>query len=86
MYLVITIINSTISLYTLLIFVYSLLSFFMDPYHPIRRTLGQLIEPLLNPIRRVVPPLGGMDFSPFILMIVLQVLGSLLTAFLRKFF
>jgi len=85
MSLVITIINTTVSLLTLLIFVYSLLGFFLSPYHPIRRTLGQVIEPLLAPIRRVLPPLGGLDFSPLILMIILQVLGSLLTAFLQNF-
>ncbi len=85
MRLVITIINSTISLLTLLIFIYSLLGFFLSPYHPIRRTLGQIIEPMLAPIRRRVRPLGGLDFSPLILMIILQVLGSLLTALLRNF-
>jgi len=85
MSLVITIINTTVSFLTLLIFVYSLLGFFLSPFHPIRRTMGQVIEPLLAPIRRVLPPLGGLDFSPLVLMIILQVLGSLLTAFLRNF-
>ena len=85
MSLVITIINTTISVLTLMIFVYSLLSLFLRPYHPIRQTLGQIIEPMLMPIRRVVPPIGGLDFSPLILMIILQVLESLLTAILRNF-
>jgi YggT family protein len=85
MSLVITIINSTVSMLTLLIFIYSLLGFFLSPFHPVRRALGQVIEPLLAPIRRVIPPVGGFDFSLFILMIILQVLGSLLTAFLRNF-
>jgi YggT family protein len=85
MRLVITFINSTVSILTLLIFIYSLLGFFLRPYHPIRQALGQIIEPMLMPIRRRVPPLGGLDFSPLILMIILQVLGSLLTAVLRNF-
>jgi YggT family protein len=85
MNLVITIINTTISFITLLIFIYSLLGFFLSPYHPVRRALGQIIEPLLAPIRRRIPPLGGLDFSPLILMIILQILGSLLTALLRNF-
>jgi YggT family protein len=82
---VITIINTTVSLLTLLIFIYTLLGFFLRPYHPIRQALGQIIEPMLMPIRRRIPPLGGLDFSPLILMIILQVLGSLLTALLRNF-
>lgn len=85
MNLVIMIINTTISFLTFIIFIYSLLGFFLRPYHPIRRTLGQVIEPLLAPIRKVLPPLGGLDFSPLVLMIILQVLGYLLTAFLRNF-
>jgi YggT family protein len=54
----------------------------MDPYHPVRRTLSQIVEPLLAPIRRVIPPVGGLDFSPLVLIIILQVLGALLRALL----
>ncbi len=85
MTLILRILNFTISLLSLLIFVYSLLSFFLRPYHPIRRGMGQFVEPLLAPIRRVVPPVGGLDFSPLILIIILQVLGALLRALLLSF-
>lgn len=82
--LLITIVNTTISVLTLLVFIYSLLSFFLDPYHPIRVTLGRIIEPLLLPIRKIVPPISGLDFSPLILMILLQVVGSGLVGILRR--
>jgi len=82
--LLITIVNTTISILTLLVFIYSLLSFFLDPYHPIRVTLGRIIEPLLLPIRKIVPPISGLDFSPLILMILLQVVGSVLVGILRR--
>lgn len=85
MTLILRILNFTISLLSLLIFVYSLLSFFLRPYHPIRRGMGQFVEPLLAPIQRVVPPVGGLDFSPLILIIILQVLGALLRALLLSF-
>ncbi len=85
MRLIITVINTTISLLTLLIFIYSLLGFFLRPYHPLRQALGQIIEPMLAPIRRRIPPLGGLDFSPLVLMVILQVLGALLTGLLRNF-
>ena len=39
----------------LVVFVKIILSYFMDPYHPVRQTLDGLIEPMLAPIRRVVP-------------------------------
>jgi YggT family protein len=50
----------------------------MDPFHPIRRTVDQVVNPLLDPIRRLLPPLGGIDFSPIILIILIQIVFSLL--------
>jgi YggT family protein len=35
--------------------------------------LGALVDPLLRPIRRVLPPLGGLDLSPLVLLVVAQV-------------
>lgn len=85
MYIVIRIINGLVSILTLVIFIYSLLSFFLGAYHPIRQTLAKIIEPMLAPIRRVVTPVGGIDFSPLILIILLQVIGAILIAVLRGF-
>ena len=66
----------------LIVIVKIILSYFMDPYHPIRRTLDNLVEPLLAPIRRVVPLIGMFDFSPLILIILVQILSSVLISFL----
>jgi YggT family protein len=41
--------------------------------------ISSLCEPLLRPIRRVIPPLGGMDLSALFLMIGLQALVILIT-------
>jgi YggT family protein len=59
-----------------------ILSYFMDPYHPIRQTLDGLVEPMLAPIRRVVPLIGMFDFSPIILIILVRILSSVLISFL----
>ena len=45
--------------------------------HPAVRLLHRLTEPLLAPIRKVLPPMGGMDFSPLMLLVGLRVLTSL---------
>lgn len=46
--------------------------------------VSQLLDPLLDPIRRVLPPTGGLDFSPLVLLIALQLLQTLLVnCFLR---
>jgi len=75
-------INILSQFFILLVIVKIILSYFMDPYHPLRRTLDNLVEPLLAPIRRVVPLIGMFDFSPLILIILVQVLSSVLISFL----
>jgi YggT family protein len=85
MNIVIAIVNATVRVLSLTVFISSLLSYFMDPYHPIRQMLGRVVEPLLTPIRKLVPPMGGVDWSPLILIIALQVLGSILVTILRSF-
>jgi len=56
-----------------------------DPYNPIVRFLRQVTEPLLAPVRRLLPPwkTGGLDLSPLLVLIAIQfvqrvVLASLL--------
>ena len=75
-------INALSQLFVLLVIVSVILSYFMDPYHPIRRAIDSVVEPLLAPIRRVVPLLGALDFSPLILIILLQIVSNLLIRFL----
>ena len=49
-----------------------------DPYNPVVRILHRLTEPLLKPLRRLVPPhrLGGLDLSPLILILLIQLVRS----------
>ena len=49
----------------------------VPPDHPAVRLLHRLTEPVLAPIRKVLPPMGGMDFSPLVLLIGLRVLARL---------
>ena len=84
MNLILSIINTLMSLLILLVFLYALLSFFIRPYHPVRVLLGRIVEPMLAPIRRIIPPYSGVDFSPLILIIILRVVGMLLGAILRS--
>ena len=76
--ILIRVINFSASLFILLIFVHIALSFFMDPYHPVRRTLERIVSPLLNPIRKAVPLIGMLDISPIILVLLVSVLQSAL--------
>ena len=46
----------------------------LPPSNPIGRVVYGLTEPLLKPIRRVLPPTGGIDFSPLVLLVLVQIL------------
>lgn len=63
-----------VQVYELILIVYALLSWIPDLRGPWTRYLSALVDPVLGPIRRVIPPLGGLDLSILILLIALQVL------------
>jgi YggT family protein len=71
-------INAISQLLVLLVIVSVILSYFMDPYHPIRRAIDGVVEPMLAPIRRIVPLVGMLDFSPLVLIILIQLLSNIL--------
>jgi YggT family protein len=70
---------STLLLFTVLIFVYALLSFLSPGARsPATALLTALCEPVLGPLRRVLPVLGGIDFSPLVAIVGLQALRILI--------
>jgi YggT family protein len=54
----------------------------ISPYHPVAQVLWRLTEPVLAPIRRLMPPTGMLDFSPMVAMILVYVVGELIRAIL----
>jgi YggT family protein len=57
----------------------ALLSWFAGTgYNPAAQIVDRICEPVLAPVRRIVPPLGGLDLSPLFVMIGLQALLMLL--------
>jgi len=71
-------IDIVVNLIFWLILINWILQFFLSPYHPVRELLNRLVNPMLDPIRRVLPPTGMLDFSPLVLLILVQLLGRLL--------
>jgi len=82
----IQLVDLIVRLFVLLILVHVVLSYFMDPFHPVRRQVDRIVEPLLMPIRRVIPLVGMFDFSPLVLLILVQIIGMIITSILRSFF
>jgi YggT family protein len=75
----IEILRTTLWTYFFAILVYSMLSLVAPgTYSPAQGLLVSLCEPVLRPFRRVIPALGGLDFSPLWACIVIQMLLILL--------
>jgi YggT family protein len=55
-----------------------------DPYNPIVRFLVQATDPVLERIRRYVPPMGGLDLSPMLLIFALVFLQSFIVPTLTQ--
>ena len=72
--------STLVNFYEILIVVYCLFSFF-----PIRQggfmydvamVLNSLVGPYLNLFRRIIPPMGGLDFSPVIAILALNLVAQ----------
>ena len=81
----IVLVRIAVNVFSLLVIAKVLLSYFMSPYHPVRRTIDQLVEPLLAPIRNRMPMIGMFDFSPIVLLIAIQILEFLLITIFASF-
>ena len=56
----------------------------IDPYNPLVQILYQITEPILAPLRRIIPPIGGMmDITPIVALILLQVLQAIIDSAFR---
>ena len=72
-----------LDIYTLVIFGAVIASWVqLPPSHPIANMLRALTEPALGPIRQRLPAVGGIDFSPLVLLIAVRLVrGVLLSGF-----
>ena len=70
----------TLSIYTLVLLVRVLLSWFpnLDWGNPVLSTVSSITDPYLNAFRGLIPPLGGLDLSAIVAFIALQLVQSLL--------
>ncbi len=85
--MIVTLINTLYYILVILIFARFVLSWVRpDPYHPVlgplTRFVYQATEPLMAPIRRVLPATGGLDLSPMILLLGLALLRNVIIGLL----
>jgi YggT family protein len=76
--MLITIIQTIRRIIYILVLLKIVLSYFMDPFHPFRQFVDKLIDPMLKPIQKVIPTFGRYDFSPLILILLVEIFTSIL--------
>jgi YggT family protein len=81
MIIALQLVDIALGLYSFIIIARALISWVrLDPYHPIVRFLHEATEPVLAPVRRLMPGGMMMDFSPLIVIILISVLRQILRA------
>jgi YggT family protein len=78
MNLLVTTLATFVQIYGALLIIRVLLTWFpnINWYNQPFSALSQITDPYLNLFRSIIPPLGGMDFSPMLAIILLQVVGG----------
>jgi len=87
MNLLLSFINVVFTLYSFAFIARALLPWFrVSYYHPVMQFLVQITEPLLAPLRRHIPPAGGLDFTPMVALLILWLLERLLQVVILMLF
>lgn len=73
-------IYSLLQLYSIVLLIRVLITWIpnLDYSNPIVRFLFNITEPVLQPIRNVLPPMSGIDFSPIIVFLAISVFGRMI--------
>ena len=78
------VINTLFSLYVLALMLRFLLAWVRaDFYNPVSQFLVKITNPVLLPLRRLIPPVGGIDMASVVLILAVQMLGIALILLLR---
>jgi YggT family protein len=56
----------------------------VGPYHPLRPFFDAMVRPFIKPFQRIIPLIGGVDLSPFALLVTLQVVLMVPVAYLEN--
>ena len=84
----VTLVSDVAQVLALLIIVRAVLTWIpsVDHGHPAIRTIVRITDPVLLPIRRVIPPLGGIDVTPIAALLLIEIARNLLVRILLAAF
>jgi YggT family protein len=73
------IVDTALTILTYLIIIQAVLSWVQpDPNHPFTRLLRVVTDPILRPLDRIIPPIGGLSITPIIAIILIQLVQGAL--------
>jgi YggT family protein len=79
---IVTLISAICYVLMAAIFIRAIMSFITnDPRNPLVNALDQITEPILAPLRRVIPRVGMLDFTPMIAIFILLAIVRLVNAY-----
>ena len=79
------ILNMVLNIYMWVVIIAALISWVNpDPYNPIVRFLYKATEPVFQRVRRILPPMGGIDFSPLVVLLAIYFLQYFLVTTLLQ--
>ncbi len=82
-----SIVNVMFEVYSFLIIAQVLMSWVPhDRYHPVFRFIEEVTEPVLRPFRRLIPAVGGIDFSPIIALMAVELVRRVILSLLVGMF
>lgn len=73
---VLVLIHQLITIYVVIMLVYAVVSWIPSIRGRWTYYIAMLVDPVLQPVRRIIPPLGGLDLSFLVVIILLQVVDS----------
>lgn len=82
---ILNLINQIMWLVFWIVVIRALLSWFSQGSNPIELVMHQLTDPLLRPLRKVIPPIGGLDLSVLVFLLGFQFLINLYGSFFGPF-
>ena len=77
---IVSLVKLLLNVYFFAIIIQAVLSWFNTGHSPITPLINLLVEPIMRPVRRLIPPLGGVDISPLPVLIVIQLVNIILLA------
>ncbi len=79
LHMVINLLNFALTAYTFAIIGRAILSWIQpDPRNSLVRLLNKITDPVLNPLGRIIPPIAGLDITPIIAIVLIQIVQSML--------